>query len=86
MDIDRIVDLLGLDKVKPKGKEISARRPMHDDRNPSFSINSETGAWICYSGCGGGTIFQLVERILGIKNREAKTWPEEQGVASGWRR
>ena len=86
MDVERIVDLLGLEKVRAKGKEISARCPLHDDRNPSFSINSETGAWICYSTCGGGNLLQLVARIMGLKNKEARAWLEEQGVAGGWRR
>ena len=86
MNVERIVDLLGLDKVKAKGKEISARCPLHDDRNPSFSINAETGAWICYSTCGGGSLVQLVERVMNLKPKQARAWLKEQGVASGWRR
>lgn len=54
MNIERIADLLGFEKVKAGSKELSARCPLHDDRNPSFSINADTGAWICYCGCGGG--------------------------------
>lgn len=50
MDIERIADLLGLEKVRAKGKELSARCPLHDDRHRSFSMDADTGAWNCFSG------------------------------------
>lgn len=55
-----------LQKLKPSGPRwIMARCPFHDDRTPSFAMNSETGVWVCHSGsCGlrGG----LVDFLKGI--------------------
>lgn len=30
--------------------------PFHDDRTPSFSINENSGLWVCHAQCGGGTL------------------------------
>jgi hypothetical protein len=43
--------------------EQTGRCPLHDDRNPSLSINFERGVWTCHSGCGGGHVRELVRRI-----------------------
>ncbi len=37
--------------------------PLHDDRNPSLSINAEKGVWHCLSGCGSGGINDLCRRL-----------------------
>ena len=37
--------------------------PFHDDKNPSASVNLDTGVWYCFAGCGGGSLFDLYERI-----------------------
>ena len=37
--------------------------PLHDDTNPSFSINKDNGLWKCFSGCGSGNLYQLAERL-----------------------
>src|SRR5262249_5358305 len=44
------------------GAEASALCPFHDDQNPSFSVNLETGLWCCHAGCGGGDVFSFVMR------------------------
>ena len=41
------------------------------DRHPSFSINTDTGAWICYSSCGAGYLVGLVSRLKRIDKEEA---------------
>lgn len=33
--------------------------PLHDDSKNSFSLNTDTGLWICYAGCGKGNANQL---------------------------
>ena len=43
MDIERVAEALGLDKMKVKRDELVACCPLHDDRHPSFSINTDTG-------------------------------------------
>lgn len=39
------------DLKKSRGDEVMALCPFHDDREPSLSINLETGLWNCF-GCG----------------------------------
>src|SRR5215472_12932882 len=40
--------------------EASGLCPFHDDQNPSFTVNLETGLWCCHAGCGGGDVFSFV--------------------------
>ncbi|NBS67297.1 toprim domain-containing protein [bacterium] len=41
--------------------------PIHGEvagrSNPSFSIHSETGLWICFAGCGAGNLEQFLRRV-----------------------
>lgn len=86
MDVELVVNELGLDVTRTRGKEITCRCPLHDDRHPSFSINQETGLWVCYSRCGGGSIEELVRRVLELKTiRDAKAWLKERGQPAGVR-
>jgi DNA primase len=43
--------------------KLNALCPLHDDHHPSFSLNLETGMWVCRSGCGGGWIDTLLLRL-----------------------
>ena len=61
MDLVPLLEELGLQGIRDQGKEITALCPMHEartgkpDRHPSWSINRETGAHICFScGWSGG--------------------------------
>lgn len=40
--------------VKGNAPQFNSCCPFHDDRNPSFSFNIETGLWKCHAGCGAG--------------------------------
>jgi DNA primase len=62
-----------------RGKELTASCPLHSERNPSFSMNVDTGLWQCFSRCGGGNFTQLVERKLGYTHQEAERWIESNG-------
>jgi DNA primase len=61
---------IGVD-VRRSGQEISARCPVHlsrtgkEDRSPSWSMNSETGLWLCYSCGARGTLNGLVRELTG---------------------
>ena len=79
INIDTAMDNLGLEQ----GSVVSNNRVAcciwpenhaSGDSNPSFSISLETGAWICYAGCGAGTLESLVERVRGCNPKEAKRW------------
>lgn len=61
---------IGVD-VRRSGQEISARCPVHlartgkHDNSPSWSMNSETGLWLCYSCGARGTLNGLVRELTG---------------------
>ena len=74
--IEEITSSLGLLKTQirknSKGeKEFWALCPFHDDRNPSFSINLETGLAFCF-GCGyKGNIVKVYADINKIDEKQA---------------
>lgn len=48
------------------GGEWHAPCPIHQGRDPNFSVNPKTGQWFCHSQCGrGGDIFDLEEALHG---------------------
>lgn len=52
-----------LDVKLHSGEEAYCLCPFHNDTNPSFAINEDTGLWICH-GCGEkGNFAQLAERL-----------------------
>lgn len=74
-DLAEFLISIGID-VRRSGQEISARCPVHlartgkEDRSPSFSMNAETGLWLCYSCGAKGTLQQLVMELTGKDNYE----------------
>ena len=52
----------------------------HSDKSPSLAINVSLGVWICYAGCGEGTIIELIARFLGITEMEASTYGYEPSL------
>lgn len=69
MDLVPILEDLGIEGIRDAGKEITAKCPAHEartgkpDSHPSWSINRETGAHICFScGWSGGLTALFVEQ------------------------
>jgi len=52
--------------------EVRAYCPFHDDKEPSFSFNTKTGLWFCFSCLIGGTATDLITRIKGVSREEAE--------------
>ena len=46
--------------------------PFHEDTIDSCSINTEKGVWICFAGCGQGTLYGFLMKYLGISYEEAQ--------------
>ncbi|WNI17598.1 toprim domain-containing protein [Actinacidiphila sp. ITFR-21] len=89
-DLPAAMRALGIDLLrelsKPDSTEYLARCPAHlsltgkRDRRPSFSVNSSTGLFHCFS-CGyAGPFIQLVEDGLGFNRIEAFQWIARLGV------
>jgi hypothetical protein len=45
--------------------------PFHPDRSPSFSIYDEGRHWKCFSGCGGGSAVDFIQKARGLSLRDA---------------
>ena len=58
--------------IVPIDKEqFTLQCPFHEDTVDSCSINTEKGVWICFAGCGQGTLYGFLMKYLGISYEEA---------------
>lgn len=79
-EMEETLNRLGLEVFSVNGFEVQAHCPAHlqrtgkEDRNPSWWINSETGAHFCFS-CGfKGGLQSLVSYVQGIDYQDVKAW------------
>ncbi|MFN8815520.1 MAG: phage/plasmid primase, P4 family [Pseudomonadota bacterium] len=63
---DVAAKMLCIQLSKATNGELEGLCPLHDDHNPSFRINVRKQRWFCNSTCGGGDVFNLVEKVLGV--------------------
>jgi len=89
MTVDEMKDTLtrlGIEYYSERGYEVQAACPAHkdrtghEDRNPSFYINADSGAFICFSCQWKGNVYTLVNYIHG--DVDANTWLNEAGGLS----
>ncbi len=55
-----------------KENQFIGQCPFHQDKKPSFSINSDTGQWKCFAGCGEGNIFTFIAKKFNINDKEER--------------
>ncbi|RLC30397.1 MAG: hypothetical protein DRH37_05445 [Deltaproteobacteria bacterium] len=61
----------GLPKAKSSGNGwMLARCPFHEDKNPSFGFNTQTGQWACFRGCGKGDVWDFLMRDRSLPFKE----------------
>ena len=64
----------------PTESEFSILCPFHDDTHLSCSINLDKGVWICFAGCGQGSLKTFIWKLSGKsfdeieEELEDKTW------------
>lgn len=76
----RLLEPFLLGSEQPNG-DIDARCPLHDDKKRSARINFKKNVWICFAGCGQGSLAGLLKRMR--ENGEAvSSTPKRQPVAS----
>ena len=80
IDVERVLLSLEVPLTAQRGEEVQGLCPMHkartgkEDHNPSWWINSVTGAHICFS-CGyKGNVYTLVADIKGMDYFDAKDY------------
>lgn len=72
--IEPLLTAHGCEKITRKGSEISCCCPYHEETQPSFGINVDTGVFNCFSCEAKGSITDFVAQMKGITNQEA--WKE----------
>ena len=73
INIDWVHLLLAANLDVPIGKsEFSIVCPFHDDSVASCSINVDKGVWICFAGCGQGSLATFLQRFLNLSEAEVK--------------
>lgn len=84
IDVERVLLSLDLALYAQRGSEVNGLCPMHkkrtgkEDHNPSWWINSETGAHICFS-CGyKGNIYTLVSDVRGVDYQDAREYVNDK--------
>lgn len=84
-EMERVLDDLGIEHVGSRGNEIQGFCPMHEsrtgkvDRNPSWYINADTGAHICFSCEYKGNIISLTAALRELSYDDAKSWLSSGG-------
>lgn len=82
-DVPKLLALLDIDAVR-KGREYEAKCPIHNDHNPSWQMQAETGLWHCWSCQEGGGAVDLVRKVLNIGSiGDVYRWMESNGVIDG---
>lgn len=74
--VEHVLALLGIDTDTDTGwgSEATACCPVHDDRNPSFSVNLRSGLWCCFACGASGSLAGLVVAVLDVPYGSAKDW------------
>ncbi|MCC7235424.1 MAG: hypothetical protein IT163_08980 [Bryobacterales bacterium] len=58
--------------LRQHGAEWRAPCPIHEGKDPNFSVNAETGLWSCHSQCNrGGSIYDLEMALTNADFRDA---------------
>ena len=58
--------------VPPGKDEISIYCPFHEDSVTSCAINTSKGVWICFAGCGAGSLYGFLMKYHHISYEEAQ--------------
>ena len=80
MAASNIVDVVGqrTSLRKSSGTRYMGRCPFHDERSPSFSVNSDLNVYYCF-GCGkGGDVVTFVRETEGLDFVGAIEWLAER--------
>ena len=70
-DLAELLSSAGVEIRSAGEREITGKCPVHvrttgkEDRSPSWSINAETGLWICFSCGAKGTLSMLLAELIG---------------------
>ena len=73
MDWAGVLLEIGID-IPLEKSEIQTLCPFHSDTRDSCSINVDKGVWICFRGCGQGSLRGFIKRILNLSWKEVDAY------------
>lgn len=85
-DIASILQSAGVELSRIGDREITGKCPVHvrtvgkEDRSPSWSINAESGLWICFSCGARGTLSSLLYELIGSDALSAQQFLIQAGM------
>lgn len=84
-DIETVLHRLG---IEPNGRTddkgwTTIKSPLREERNPSFGINLQTGAWRDHGTDESGDLVTLAERVQNYDTKQAINWIKEQTDLAG---
>jgi DNA primase len=85
VDVPKLLAALDIDFVPPRGGEIWAPCPFHDEREGSFQIKhlpgqAENGLWRCFGCKAHGNAIGLVKGLRGVDWVEARAMLDDLGA------
>jgi len=80
-DIETVLSRLGIEQTGSGWRTIKS--PLRDEKNASFGINLDTGAFKDHATDDTGDIVTLAERMLDKDNTQAIAWIREQANLNG---
>lgn len=85
LDIPKLLDRLGIEANPPRGSEIWAPCPFHEEAEASFQIRHApgdpgNGLWRCFGCKATGNAIGLVKAILGVEWIEARAYLDDSGA------
>lgn len=67
IDVQELLERYDFSHVRHDGVNLRSACKLHDGDNPTaFVINKETGLWYCHTGCGGGDVYTLVQKLESV--------------------
>jgi len=83
-DVQTVLHQLGIEPGRTDSEGwTTIKSPLREEKNASFGLNIETGAWKDFSTDDSGDVVTLIERIQGMDNKEAVKWIAEQTSIAG---
>lgn len=76
IDMLKLLEYYQFEKISVNGNMVRACCKIHGGNNPSgFVANLDTTLYYCHTGsCGGGDVFELVQKMEGIKFKQSVEW------------
>lgn len=74
VDVEDVLTALNIEIQATRGSWIDALCPFHDESKPSFSVNINSGYWICRHYNLSGNVVDLVSEVKELEKSDSFIW------------